>query len=360
MDQEFITNPISGARFDIIHRDTDAGHQCLETWKTSITSRLAEGNFVTLAMDCQGYMLGECANTGLSLQIGEIYQDNFNIWDKPGPVVCPPVGSEPGLIIPMPFDDPTATALRVILNHPQITLITFDFTADVAVLEENHVRVDLRRIIDCQLGRSRAPKGQMLTDLKLPGIFSLLTLKPEDPLFNEADAYLSAQPRIEWDAIHFITWHEGRSHDWFIDQNFLENAVSQITLIGLFCTNHIQKNGIEAVIRRSGLAGIDFLKKKDLRRGLLGGAITRRIAFHASPERGGKDYVDPPAEIGDEDEDIKKVLKIWRLAHGFEMARATCPGIVPGDPAVDRRRKEAAAQLLIAKFDAVKALAGVD
>jgi hypothetical protein len=92
MDQEFIINPISGARFHIIRPNDPASRQRIDQWAADITGRLRDRKSVTLTIDCQGYLLGECTKTGLCLQIGEIYEDNFDII-KSRPILCPPVGS---------------------------------------------------------------------------------------------------------------------------------------------------------------------------------------------------------------------------------------------------------------------------
>jgi hypothetical protein len=75
------------------------------------------------------------------------------------------VNPQPGVLVAAPFDAKMKKLLEEVVNHPQIALITFDFTSDIAVLLEEGIEVNLSRVIDCEVQKFTAPSGQILTHL---------------------------------------------------------------------------------------------------------------------------------------------------------------------------------------------------
>jgi hypothetical protein len=361
---ESVPDPISTVAFRIIHKGNKEDHSHLERWAKSILDRLEARDtrkFVTLVIDCQGALLGQRARSGLSLQVAEIYEDNFDIFNSCG--TCPPVNPKPGFIILMPFDMAPLDALSRVLSHERIALVTFDFTADVAVLQEERLSVNLNRLIDCQLGQTHAKRGEILIQTKCPPMSSLLKRKPVDPLFTSAEAYLAIGAPIQWDARYYVMEHDQLPKSRILDSDFLENAVAQIALTGLLCTCIIQdpwKNRqgssvIQCVVQQSQYAVREFRENsgRDRKPNPLRGAVRRKMAFASASEL----YTDPPNVIGDDEKELARVLRIWRLAYEFECALGIYPETVPLDPGLHRRRKEAADHLLRPKIEQIRDLA---
>jgi hypothetical protein len=166
MDLESILEPLSNQVFKIIRGERSDDIDFLKNWCDSIKERLDMGKFVNLALDCEGFNLGLEDHSLICVQLGEIYNDTFDIFSDEENTFCPEVDPHPGVIVSAPFTANIKTMLNQVLNHPKITLITFDFTGDIGTLLEEGLLITLKRVIDCQLQTFRQKRGKILEDTK--------------------------------------------------------------------------------------------------------------------------------------------------------------------------------------------------
>ena len=183
MDIKSVTCPITGVEFRCIHHDIEEDIEHLEKWSSDIQNRMNEGENITVAYDAEGYNLGTSYNSGICVQIAEIFGNNYNVEYSKGR--CPNINTRPGVIVFFPFSDRIKKCLERIFNDKRIRIITFDCVNDLAVLIEEGVRMNFRNIIDCQTGYGCRNKSE-IKNIKVMGIKKVIEKAKEnvDPIMK--------------------------------------------------------------------------------------------------------------------------------------------------------------------------------
>jgi uncharacterized protein (DUF3820 family) len=326
----------------------------MRTWCGSITSRLDDGKFVNLALDCEGFNLGMEDHSLICVQLGEIYDDTYDVFGW-GDDACPAVDPRPGVIVSTPFTQEMKDLLTQVLNHPSITLITFDFTADIGTLLEEGVLVNLQRIVDCQMQTLKAKQGSILADTKNKGLVFFLRegfeSELEDPLFAKCGPYINQKLNLEWNAIIFTIIHDNLPKDKFMSKKLLEYAARDIPFTGLACTVMIDLNRRELVLQNTRKKINEFQEVSAIDHTPLAGAILRNCAFMSDR------YREPPTELSD-DFDLKKALRLWVNLRGRIFGERTVghrlTSIAEG---VFQRNIEQVERLLVEHIEGIRKLA---
>ena len=101
MELTSVACPISGVEFQCIHHDRPDDVAYLEEWCDSLFERMAGGESISLALDCEGYSLCDTPNSGITIQIAEVFGEGYSI--KAHDTSCPPVNPQLGVIIFFPI-----------------------------------------------------------------------------------------------------------------------------------------------------------------------------------------------------------------------------------------------------------------
>jgi hypothetical protein len=354
MDLVSVTDAVSGVAFQIIHSDKPEQVLSFRDWTSSITSRLDAGRRVNLVVACAGFMLGEDRDSFLSCQLGEIYDDNFDLFASIG--TCPPVNPKPGMIVLYPLSPEVKALMSSVLNHPEITLITFDFTNHFAVLLEEGVQINMQRVVDGQLPQNKQ-SGSILRQTKVRGLIYYITEGSVryDSLFARAKQLAQAREDRKWDAISFAILEDRLGKTVLVDRAFLELVARDAALIGLVCTFHIRMGQLSGWIQNSRAKVAEFQRMIATSRTPLAPSITRQVAFHLAYTM--NDYRLYPDAVRD-DRSLQTALKVWRMAYDLRVGEAILGH--PVSALTDHANTETAmAQLLRQAIGRIRQLAGI-
>jgi hypothetical protein len=320
MDLPFVTEPISRQQFRLIHSDDADDLRFLQDWSEQIDLRLDSGReHVTLAFDVQGLRLGEHPHTGICLQVCEIYDETYDVFDDEA-TTCPALRPKSGLIITLPLQLAVKDCVNRVFDHPRIALLSFDYTAKVCVLQEEGVNINLSRVIDCQ-ATNRSKFGTQLEDIKTrPLLEHIQMCGPDiDQLVTAAKQQIQAF-RIDWDAVTFVIVHDGLPKTAFVTRQFLEAAASGVVYVGLVWTRLVWNGLADQCIRASAQKSKEYLELQAEIGHVLAPCIKRQIAFFQT-----YGIIKAGATFITEATRIKTALRTWRKAINVESVQELLP-----------------------------------
>jgi hypothetical protein len=358
-DLSSVIDHISGVEYQIIHSNNPSDFESLRSWIDSIIGKLETGKFVNLAFDTEGFLLGEEEHSGFCAQFGEVYEETFDIFSQRHSL--PQVNPKPGMIVMFPLSNEIILMLNSIFNHEKITLISFDFTSDVAVLLEEGIQINFSRLIDCQASFSNpAPGISHLKNVKIRGLpYYIQNSSPsDDPLVIPAQNQISRKINMKWNAIYFTILHDKLPKTAFIDKNFMEYAASDISLTALSCSYLIRNGKLDDCLINTSKKIQEFLSEQQRYNGnVLSGALSRCLAFYTVYQM--RDYKDPPKEICS-DSDLELTLNLWRMAKAIESAeRILRAKLTNMRSNIHQKRKIEAEKLLDTKINEIRQMANL-
>ncbi|KAK8865187.1 hypothetical protein M9Y10_010723 [Tritrichomonas musculus] len=140
--------PITGAKFSIVRKEIPRNVTQFNQWTEDVLKRANSGKTVNIAIDCEGYFLGTIKKSLSCIQIGEIYNDSFNVYQSTNP---PSIGNKSGFIILNPFCNKVKNNLSSVLSHPNVMIYTFDFVGDFSTMIEAGININLNNVFDSQV-----------------------------------------------------------------------------------------------------------------------------------------------------------------------------------------------------------------
>jgi hypothetical protein len=354
-----VIDPLSRVEYQIIHSNNPADIECLRSWTNSIITKLETGKFVTIAFDTEGFLLGEDEHSVICVQFGEVYDEAFDIFSQSNSI--PQINPKPGMIVMFPISNEVASILTSFFNHQKIALLSFDFTADLAVLLEEGIQINFSRLIDCQVGSSNPPPGiSHLKNVKIRGLpYYIQNSSPsDDPLVIPAQNQISKKINMQWNAIFFTIIFDKLPKTAFVDKNFMEYAASDISLTALSCTYVIRQGSLDACIRNTSKKIQDFFAEQQKFKGnILSGALIRALTFYTVYQM--NDYRDPPSMISS-NSDLELTLKLWRMAKVIENAeRILHKKLTHLRSNIHQKRRIEAEQLLQTKINEIRTMANL-
>jgi hypothetical protein len=247
--------------------------------------------------------------------------------------------------------------LSRVLSHAKITILTFEFTGDIAVCLEEGLSINLDRIIDLQTAEAKADPGHFLEETNIRGLaFQIRKGNPDlDPLFGPATGQLEKKDNFEWDAMFFTIIHDNLSKTAFIDEVFMEYAATDVTLTALACRVRTATGLLQEGIEKTGLKMKDFKEIQKETGNVIAPSLLRNIAFC------GKCFGRYRKEVNcEDDEGIRWAVKIRRMACLFMLAEEVFgEKMVEWDRDVHVEKKEVAERMLKENMEGVRRLANL-
>ena len=350
MDLQSVICPLSGAEYRCIRGERPDDVQYLEAWVRNLQGRFQNNEIISLVVDCEGYFLGEIPDSGLTIQIGEVFEGGYRIGEDRNP---PPVAPKPGVIVFFPLKDQVKSLLQVVFDSPCVQLITFDFTNDIAVILEAGMRVRYESIIDCQLATT-ADCHDQLRNTKVSGMARLINEAPPsiDPLMRKAKSL--GKQTVNWNAVFYVVERENRDPFSLVDRSMLEYAALDITLIGLVCALAIRQGQMRACLQRTRQKAQEFQRCLGQVNNPLYPSMQRIYAFFQSYHL--RTYGQFPQVLRTRQE-IEVALTSWRDSHMFVMADKKLH-IALNNPGRDQAILRKAESALAPQMAQIKALAG--
>lgn len=140
--------PITGARFRIVSKKVPTNIKLFIDWCSDVIYRANLGKKINISIDCEGYFLGSIKNSLSCIQIGEIFNDSFDVRRD---IHCPNIGNKSGFIIVKPFSKKIREYLSNVLNHPNVMIYTFDFIGDFSTMIEAGINLHMKNVFDSQV-----------------------------------------------------------------------------------------------------------------------------------------------------------------------------------------------------------------
>ena len=341
--------PITGQTFKCVHCNKPVEVNYLDAWSKDIADRMNRGENVTIAFDCEGINLGCRPNSGVCIQVAEIFGNGYVIGSGP----CPEINIRPGFIVFFPFTTKRVrTALNRVFNGKNISIVTFDFTNDIAALMEGGIAVNTRGIIDCQTIDSNGVSSQLKHTL-VRGLKSTIdkicgNIDPVMPRVRQ----LGGKEKKNWDAIAFLVDYDNCDKLSFFTQNLLEYSVADLTLTALACVDAIKNGKIQRILQNTR-AKVKEYNKLVVNQSPLRASMTRQFAFFDRYDK--ESYCD--IESIRTRDDIINALRVWINAKIFIFAEEQLGMRTSISLQTNKARYEKTSQLLKRYITEIRALA---
>jgi hypothetical protein len=233
-DIEEIECPVSKGMMRVIWPEIEEDIAFLSEWANRLIEILDSGKFVTLAFRTEAI-----DTVVLSLQFGEVYNEEFDILSPDTPDAIPAVGDRTGVIVFCVEKtgrynvDPIQPILTRLLRHERIVIATFDFTNDILNLHKIGIRPKLSRVLDAQLLESDAWSPVTYNSAEnLAAVIQGMSLK-EDRFVERAKKRVHDRKNFPFDANVFVLELDHLPCSAMVTKNFLEYAADAVPLIGL-------------------------------------------------------------------------------------------------------------------------------
>ena len=222
--------PITGVKHLIVHKDDVANIRALRKWATSLYIRMERGHHVILSMDCEGWKLGTIPNSLGLLQICEILDETI-LTDK-SVLKNFSVGIKPGFLIHFPTVPAVIDILSGVFSHSNVVICTFDFTSDIASLQEAGVKINMNGIFDAQLVE---PCSNPIQNTAVPSILYTARKMEHSNIKEAKDAvqFMSHMKGKLFEVLTFLNRNQEHPFDSMIDEHFYEYAAGDLVMTGL-------------------------------------------------------------------------------------------------------------------------------
>ena len=248
-----VTSPISNAPVKVLWPNREEDVEYAKAWAAKRVKILNNNQFVTLSYDAES----------VCLQFGDVFDYDFDYYDWQNGVPIPPIKTNETIIISLYSQDGNNTpnnalvkALSPLLSHPNLTLLTFDFTADLDKLDD-FIKVRTQRIIDSQLIKLSPYEDDDLIKATDCISLSLLIMNATEEPINE-DLLLRAKERIRGNSKNFpheenqfLIKIKGYPEICKYTNTFLEYSADDVFLTALAAVDVLCKDTLVNVINNS-------------------------------------------------------------------------------------------------------------
>lgn len=270
-----VCSTITGAKFTLVRQEIQENINNFLDWAENLLMRANSNKKINLAIDCEGYCLGSVEKSLSCIQIGEIFNDSFDIKVNKNP---PEIGSLPGYIVFTPFDDAVKTKLTEVLNHPSVTIFTFDFIGDFATIIESGIPLEMNNIYDSQLSTKDKPDSYIRC--KSAGLAGIVKkAKKMDPLGLKAEQMKNRDKKNYFKVSTFLLKDNPNPASQVLTKDLLEMGADDIYMTGLAAVFSIKKGFTEAVITKTKEKVEEFKKFVDSMQSVLAPPIQRHLFF---------------------------------------------------------------------------------
>lgn len=226
-----VTCKATGVKHKIVTNDQNK--LLFVEWCDQIIRRMDNGENVHLSLDTEGWNLGISPQSLGMIQIAECFTPGFI--ETKGKSVCAKqykgtfsINLQSGFLVKFPISTDIIDAFSRLFTHNNVTLIIFDFTADLVAIEAAGISVRRESIIDPQcIVKARPNKYFTMcvsTSLKDTCLFAEARCKR----FQNVNEALSHKSDIQWDKCNYEYRNLAQPFDSLINQTFLDYSALDI------------------------------------------------------------------------------------------------------------------------------------
>jgi len=246
----YVQSSIAKEDVKIMWPDVKEDMNYLQQWVDMKLDKLKKGKNVTLSYD------SEC----VCLQFGEVFPETFDIFDWKMGSKIPHINGKDGIIVFFynKGDDrenveTPCKILKPLLEHPKVTLLTFDFTLDIEFLLKKGINVNKSRIIDCQLLSSDVDQEELISTSNNRSLNAAIRLsKNKDPMAfiarKEVEEGLKDFP---WNANKFLIKEKELPITAIVSTDFLSYSANDIFLTAVMAVEVMTKYKLKFVIEKT-------------------------------------------------------------------------------------------------------------
>lgn len=222
--------PITEATFKLVKNDVPGNIILFNEWTNDIINRSKSGKMINIAIDCEGFNLGNTPDSLGCIQIGEIFNDSFNIRNDSHP---PEVGTKRGFIILTPISEDIKINLSKILENTNVIIYTFDFTNDFAAILNEGIKINFDNVFDSQVA-AMGNQPTILFNTKVRGLKWFVNESSElDPLAPRAVELLKPNKKNYFDVSSFLFKDLKNPAQEIMTKTTLEVGAADIYMTGL-------------------------------------------------------------------------------------------------------------------------------
>lgn len=310
---KYIQNLATESLFALVDPSNPDQISSFISWANDVHSRSLTKH-VNISIDCEGNNLAIQFHSLTLVQIGEIFNDDFDI-QTPNLSISdtPEIGRLSGYAITFPAPQSVKDALSLILNNPKIIKFTFDFTGDFSALMEEGIRISPQNVFDAQV-YSPTPTNDrpffFILSRNLPSLRKEIKKAENlDPLGPKANEVYYHSKGFDFE----ITFFKNRNHPSHCSytQDFLQMAVLDVFFNGLAAKHIIKLQKVQQCFQNSLIKWdqmISFIRKTNCP---LGASMIRNMSF-INPKIQ-KIVLGNRSHLIDNEKAIKKTIKGWRM-----------------------------------------------
>ena len=245
-----IMSSIAKSNVRVLWPDVKEDMDELKRWTDGKLNKLAKKKNVTLAYD------SEC----VCLQLGEVFPETFDIfkWKQDTPI--PKVNPNDGIIVlfynkgddKFSYEGPKKI-LKPLLEHPHVTLLTYDFTADIELLMNFGINVNKTRIIDGQLLSAEDNQEELISTTRNRSLkMAIKKMKNKDSMtFNAKREIVNGEKDFPWNANMFLIKQKNLPMTSIVSTDFLSYSANDIFLTALIAVEVMTQNELDSVIQKT-------------------------------------------------------------------------------------------------------------
>lgn len=308
--------PITEVEHLIVRPEDQENIQRLRIWATSIYIRMKRNQKVILSVDCEGWKLGNIRNSLRLLQVCEILDESF-FDDSVQTQGIQTVGIKPGFLIHFPTTKDVVELISGIFTHPNVLLVTYDFTGDVSSLMEAGVYVNMNCLFDAQL------TSDCQNPLTSTSVQSILV-----PAYETVDQIVESKKTYEfmqkkkYNMFDIMTFLHRNDPDpfqaMFEDGDFYLYAAADLVMTGIAALSVKKKGIINRTVELSHIKAQKFLEfQNGLRKypQVLMPSAMRQLEFVKKYNlQSLKDYLRFPLSKLTTDDQINRALSLYGSA----------------------------------------------
>ena len=263
---------ITGVEHKVVHGETNKKE--LNNYLSSLITRMNHNEKINIAIDCEGWVLGIKENSLGLVQFAECFTPSF-LESRNFENIS--INLKPGFLIKAPIDKKTAELMSTVFGHRNMTLITFDFTCDIAALNEAGIKFNMRNVIDAQ--PNRLLKGiESITFNRFQGLKSVCMNATNCVEFEAAEGALNDKKSMDFNYIYYTNKDSEHPFDDKLDAQFWEYASSDIALTAIALASRLGK--IKAhFIKRNSYEKTKAYVELQQKEGLRAPAFVRQYSF---------------------------------------------------------------------------------
>lgn len=268
--------PVTEAKFTLVRKEIPESIVNLSKWADDILSRVNDGKNINIAVDCEGYFLGCIKNSLSTIQIGEIFDDFYDVWTNDSP---PSVGQKPGFIILAPFSKEVIQILSSILNNSNVMIYTFDFISDFTTMIEIGIQINMNNVFDSQTATfSKDINFFQAKDIKSLTWF-VQQAKNMDPLGKKACETKNQDKKNYFFVTSYLFKDKKHPEREIMNKDLFEMGSADVYFTGLAAIYCIKSNLRQRVLSFTNIKIKQFNKLVKKMRPPLGPSLARQLFF---------------------------------------------------------------------------------